>query len=89
MCIRDRNIWVKVESYDQDTDEFLGEWKNEDYVDKTNDLTYRLESQVQHRDVYKRQDPDISPDYQRKGLPAPLPLYFPHQTRYRQMAQVP
>ena len=46
---RQRNIWVKVESYDQDTDEFLGEWKNEDYVDKTNDLTYRLESQVQHR----------------------------------------
>ena len=45
---RQRNIWVKVESYDQDTDEFLGEWKNEDYVDKTNDLTYRLESQVQH-----------------------------------------
>ena len=27
---RQRNIWVKVESYDQDTDEFLGEWKNED-----------------------------------------------------------
>lgn len=46
---RQRNIWVKVESYDLDTDEFLGEWKNEDYVDKTNDLTYRLESQVQHR----------------------------------------
>lgn len=45
---RQRNIWVKVESYDLDTDEFLGEWKNEDYVDKTNDLTYRLESQVQH-----------------------------------------
>ena len=38
-----------MESYDLDTDEFLGEWKNEDYVDKTNDLTYRLESQVQHR----------------------------------------
>lgn len=46
---RQRNIWVKVESYDLDTDEFLGEWKNEDYVDKTNDLTYRLEFQVQHR----------------------------------------
>ena len=46
---RQRNIWVKVESYDLDTDEFLGEWKNEDYVDKTNDLTYRLEAQVQHR----------------------------------------
>lgn len=46
---RQRNIWVKVESYDLDMDEFLGEWKNEDYVDKTNDLTYRLESQVQHR----------------------------------------
>lgn len=46
---RQRNIWVKVESYDLDTDEFLGEWKNEDYADKTNDLTYRLESQVQHR----------------------------------------
>ena len=46
---RQRNIWVKVECYDRDTDEFLGEWKNEDYVDKTNDLTYRLESQVQHR----------------------------------------
>ena len=46
---RQRNIWVKVESYDLDTDEFLGEWKNEDYVDKTNDLTYRLESQVRHR----------------------------------------
>lgn len=46
---RQRNIWVKVESYDLDTDEFLGEWKNEDYVDKTNDLTYRLEPQVQHR----------------------------------------
>lgn len=46
---RQRNIWVKVESYNLDTDEFLGEWKNEDYVDKTNDLTYRLESQVQHR----------------------------------------
>ena len=46
---RQRNIWVKVESYDLDTDEFLGEWKNEDYVDKTNDLTYRLESHVQHR----------------------------------------
>ena len=46
---RQRNIWAKVESYDLDTDEFLGEWKNEDYVDKTNDLTYRLESQVQHR----------------------------------------
>ena len=45
---RQRNIWVKVESYDLDTDEFLGEWKNEDYVDKTNDLTYRLESQVWH-----------------------------------------
>ena len=45
---RQRNIWVKVESYDLDTDEFLGEWKNEDYVDKTNDLTYRQESQVQH-----------------------------------------
>ena len=45
---RQRNIWVKVECYDRDTDEFLGEWKNEDYVDKTNDLTYRLESQVQH-----------------------------------------
>ena len=45
---RQRNIWVKVESYDLDTDEFLGEWKNEDYADKTNDLTYRLESQVQH-----------------------------------------
>ena len=45
---RQRNIWVKVESYDRDTDEFLGEWKNEDYVDKTNDLTYRLESQVWH-----------------------------------------
>ena len=45
---RQRNIWVKVESYDLDTDEFLGEWKNEDYVDKTNDLTYRLGSQVQH-----------------------------------------
>ena len=27
---RQRNIWVKVESYDLDTDEFLGEWKNED-----------------------------------------------------------
>ena len=24
---RQRNIWVKVESYDLDTDEFLGEWK--------------------------------------------------------------
>lgn len=46
---RQRNIWAKVESYDLDTDEFLGEWKNEDYVDKTNDLTYRLEFQVQHR----------------------------------------
>ena len=45
---RQRNIWVKVECYDLDTDEFLGEWKNEDFVDKTNDLTYRLESQVQH-----------------------------------------
>ena len=45
---RQRNIWAKVECYDLDTDEFLGEWKNEDYVDKTNDLTYRLESQVQH-----------------------------------------
>lgn len=45
---RQRNIWVKVECYDLDTDEFLGEWKNEDYVDKTNDLTYRLESRVQH-----------------------------------------
>lgn len=43
---RQRNIWVKVEGYDLDTDEFLGEWKNEDYVDKTNDLTYRLESRV-------------------------------------------
>ena len=45
---RQRNIWVKVEGYDLDTDEFLGEWTNEDYVDKTNDLTYRLESRVQH-----------------------------------------
>ena len=45
---RQRNIWVKVECYDLDTDEFLGEWTNEDYVDKTNDLTYRLESRVQH-----------------------------------------
>lgn len=45
---RQRNIWVKLECYDLDTDEFLGEWKNEDYVDKTNDLTYRLESQVWH-----------------------------------------
>lgn len=45
---RQRNIWAKVECYDLDTDEFLGEWKNEDYVDKTNDLTYRLESQVWH-----------------------------------------
>ena len=45
---RQRNIWAKVECYDLDTDEFLGEWKNEDFVDKTNDLTYRLESQVQH-----------------------------------------
>ena len=45
---RQRNIWVKVEGYDLDTDEFLGEWKNEDYIDKTNDLTYRLESRVQH-----------------------------------------
>ena len=35
-----------MESYDLDTDEFLGEWKNEDYVDKTNDMTYRLESKV-------------------------------------------
>lgn len=43
---RQRNIWVKVEGYDLDTDEFLGEWTNEDYVDKTNDLTYRLESRV-------------------------------------------
>ena len=47
---RQRNIWVKVEGYDLDTDEFLGEWTNEDYVDKTNDLTYRLESRVQHSD---------------------------------------
>ena len=46
---RQRNIWVKVASSEQDTDECLGEWKNEDDVDKTNDLTYRLESQVQHR----------------------------------------
>ena len=46
---RQRNIWVKVEGYDLDTDEFLGEWKNEDYVDTTNDLTYRLESRVQKR----------------------------------------
>ncbi len=45
---RQRNIWVKVEGYDLDTDEFLGEWKNEDYVDETNALTYRLESRVQH-----------------------------------------
>ena len=45
---RQRNIWVKVEGYDLDTDEFLGEWTNEDYVDATNDLTYRLESRVQH-----------------------------------------
>ncbi len=45
---RQRNIWVKVEGYDLDTDEFLGEWTNEDYVDTTNDLTYRLESRVQH-----------------------------------------
>ena len=45
---RQRNIWVKLECYDLDTDEFLGEWKNEDYADKTNDLTYRLESQVWH-----------------------------------------
>ncbi len=45
---RQRNIWVKVEGYDLDTDEFLGEWTNEDYVDETNDLTYRLESRVQH-----------------------------------------
>ena len=45
---RQRNIGVKVEGYDLDTDEFLGEWTNEDYVDKTNDLTYRLESRVQH-----------------------------------------
>lgn len=45
---RQRNIWAKVECYDLDTDEFLGEWKNEDFVDKTNDLTYRLESQVWH-----------------------------------------
>ena len=45
---RQRNIWVKVEGYDLDTDEFLGEWTNEDYVDKANDLTYRLESRVQH-----------------------------------------
>ena len=44
---RQRNIWVKVEGYDLDTDEFLGEWKNEDYVDETNALTYRLESRVQ------------------------------------------
>lgn len=47
---RQRNIWVKVEGYDLDTDEFLGEWTNEDYIDKTNDLTYRLESRVQHSD---------------------------------------
>lgn len=46
---RQRNIWVKVEGYDLDTDEFLGEWKNEDYADTTNDLTYRLESRVQKR----------------------------------------
>ena len=45
---RQRNIWVKVEGYDLDTDEFLGEWTNEDYVDTTNDLTYRLESRVKH-----------------------------------------
>lgn len=60
---RQRNIWVKVESYDLDTDEFLGEWKNEDYVDKTNDLTYRLESQVQHRNDNTYINTEISSAY--------------------------
>ena len=42
---RQRNIWVKVESYDADTEELLDEWTNADYQDLTNHLTYTLESQ--------------------------------------------
>lgn len=46
---RQRNIWVKVESYDADTEELLDEWTNADYQDLTNHLTYTLESQIQRR----------------------------------------
>ena len=42
---RQRNIWVKVEAYDADTEEFLDKWTNADYQDLTNHLTYTLESQ--------------------------------------------
>ena len=61
---RQRNIWVKVEGYDLDTDEFLGEWTNEDYVDKTNDLTYRLESRVQHSGDNTYISTDDAPAYE-------------------------
>ena len=67
---RQRNIWVKVECYDRDTDEFLGEWKNEDYVDKTNDLTYRLESQVWHSNdntYINTEDASASDGHERYG----------------------
>ena len=43
---RQRNIWVKVEAYDADTEEFLDKWTNADYQDQTNHLTYTLESQI-------------------------------------------
>ena len=43
---RQRNIWVKVEAYDADTEEFLDKWTNADYQDLTNHLTYTLESQI-------------------------------------------
>ena len=46
---RQRNIWVKVESYDADTEELLDKWTNADYQDLTNHLTYTLESRIQRR----------------------------------------
>ena len=46
---RQRNIWVKVESYDADTEELLDKWTNADYQELTNHLTYTLESQIQRR----------------------------------------
>ncbi len=46
---RQRNIWVKVENYDADTEELLDKWTNADYQDLTNHLTYTLESQIQRR----------------------------------------
>lgn len=50
---RQRNIWVKVESYDADTEELLDEWTNADYQDLTNHLTYTLESQRPGTDIQR------------------------------------